>query len=386
MRPHHPLLTLASAFLAMVVLGGIYIYGAFFSSIEAEFGWSRGSVSIAFSAFMTTYAVMQLVTGILYDMYGPRASLAMSTLSGVGFASCSLVGSLWQLYLLYGVITAVGMGLIYIPCTSSAMKWFPHRKGLAASFVVAGLGTGMLILTPLAKYLITTYGWRHAFLSLGLAFIAILALASFAVSEPRDSVLRKRRSLIDRAAREALKTGHFWLTYVAFTLGSLAGSMVIIHIVPYAEGRGVGPMAAAFTVSVIGVSNVIGRICMGAVLDKVGVRTTLALCFVAQAVCAWMLLIAHDAWLLYAVSAAFGLSYGWIALYAPTVGSLFGLGSVGSILGFLGTSFGVGAVVGPAAAGVIFDLTKSYLAAFTLGALMSLLSAFLTGLLKTARR
>jgi len=378
---YRPWLTLMLTFAAMIMLGSIYIYGVFFSPIEAEYGWSRGALSVAYSIFMAVYAAMQLVSGALYDLRGPKVTLSLGMLAGIGFILCSTISSLWQLYLFYGVVAAIGVGALYVPCTSTAMKWFPHRKGLATGFVVAGLGVGMLVLAPLSKYLIAVYGWRFAFSFLGFMFIVVMALTVLIVEDPRREDLRPspmRRG----AAKEAIKSKLFWLIYIAFSLGSLAGAMVIIHVVPYAEDLGIPALAAALIVSLIGISNIIGRIGVGAILDKVGVKATLSSCFIAQAACTWMLLKVSGLWQLYAIAIVFGFSYGWIALYAPTVGEFFGMERVGSILGVLGTSFGLGAVVGPALAGVVFDVTKSYFIAFTTGALMSLLAALLVALIK----
>jgi len=381
-----PYIMLASSFLAMVVVGAVYIYGAFFSPIEAEYGWSRGSISIAHSIFMAVYASMQIVAGTLYDARGPKATLPLGFLAGIGFMLCSTISSLWQLYLFYGIVTAVGMGAIYVPSTSVAMKWFPQRKGLATGIVVAGLSVGMLILAPLAKLFIEAYGWRLAFTFLGAIFIAALTPVALLLKNPEGGGSLKSAFLRDEEARVALRDKLFWLIYLAFILGSLSAVMVIIHVVPYAEGLGIPAVAAALTVSLIGISNLIGRVVMGAMLDRVGVKATLTLCFVAQAICIWALLEAKTLLALYAVAVAFGFSYGWVALYAPTVGNFFGMKSVGSLLGVLGTSYGLGAMLGPSIAGVAFDATKSYLTPFTLGALMSLLSAFLVLLIKAARR
>lgn len=381
MDGYRPWLTLMLTFAAMIMLGSIYIYGVFFSPIEAEYGWSRGALSVAYSIFMAVYAAMQLVSGALYDLRGPKVTLSLGMLAGIGFILCSTISSLWQLYLFYGVVAAIGVGALYVPCTSTAMKWFPHRKGLVTGFVVAGLGVGMLVLAPLSKYLIAVYGWRFAFSFLGFMFIVVMALTVLIVEDPRREDLRPspmRRGV----AKEAIKSKLFWLIYIAFSLGSLAGAMVIIHVVPYAEDLGIPALAAALIVSLIGISNIIGRIGVGAILDKVGVKATLSSCFIAQAACTWMLLKVSGLWQLYAIAIVFGFSYGWIALYAPTVGEFFGMERVGSILGVLGTSFGLGAVVGPALAGVVFDVTKSYFIAFTTGALMSLLAALLVALIK----
>ena len=381
MDGYRPWLTLMLTFAAMIMLGSIYIYGVFFSPIEAEYGWSRGALSVAYSIFMAVYAAMQLVSGALYDLRGPKVTLSLGMLAGIGFILCSTISSLWQLYLFYGVVAAIGVGALYVPCTSTAMKWFPHRKGLVTGFVVAGLGVGMLVLAPLSKYLIAVYGWRFAFSFLGFMFIVVMALTVLIVEDPRREDLRPS-PMRGGAAKEAIKSKLFWLIYIAFSLGSLAGAMVIIHVVPYAEDLGIPALAAALIVSLIGISNIIGRIGVGAILDKVGVKATLSSCFIAQAACTWMLLKVSGLWQLYAIAIVFGFSYGWIALYAPTVGEFFGMERVGSILGVLGTSFGLGAVVGPALAGVVFDVTKSYFIAFTTGALMSLLAALLVALIK----
>jgi predicted MFS family arabinose efflux permease len=298
---------------------------------------------------------------------------------------CSTINSLWQLYFFYGVLAAMGMGTIYVPSTSVTVKWFPQRRGLATGVVVAGLSLGMLTLAPLAKLFIEVYGWRPAFAFLGVTFIALLAPAMFLLRDPEEGRALERGFLRDYEARAALKTKLFWLTYSAFALGSLSATMVIIHIVPYAEDLGIPAIAAALTVSLIGVNNLVGRVAMGALLDKVGLKVTLALCFTIQAACIWALLGARTLLALYVVAAALGFFYGWVALYAPTAASLFGIKSVGSLLGVLVTSYGLGAMLGPSIVGVLFDATKSYSIPFTLGASLSLLSTLLVVLARAKR-
>lgn len=88
MDGYRPWLTLMLTFAAMIMLGSIYIYGVFFSPIEAEYGWSRGALSVAYSIFMAVYAAMQLVSGALYDLRGPKVTLSLGMLAGIGFILC----------------------------------------------------------------------------------------------------------------------------------------------------------------------------------------------------------------------------------------------------------------------------------------------------------
>ena len=126
-------IVVAGAFLVLFMAYGTqYAFGVFFAALVDEFGWSRASLSGVFSLYAFTYAAFALVSGRLTDRWGPRAVIgAGGVLLGLGLIAMSQVSALWQPYVCYGLVTALGMSTAYVPCNATVAKWFTRRRGLA---------------------------------------------------------------------------------------------------------------------------------------------------------------------------------------------------------------------------------------------------------------
>ena len=161
-----------------MALGIRYSYGVFFVAIVGEYGWSRGATAGAFSIAMITHALFAPVTGTLIERYGPRKLFPLGALFlTLGLVAAGRIGSLWHLYLFFGVIIASGINtLSYSPHMSIIPKWFVRRRGLASGLVLSGIGMGTMALAPLCETLIESLGWRAAFIV--LAGILLLLLIS----------------------------------------------------------------------------------------------------------------------------------------------------------------------------------------------------------------
>jgi OFA family oxalate/formate antiporter-like MFS transporter len=146
---------------AFVVLffayGSQYAFGVFFAALLDEFGWSRASLAGAFSLYAFAYCLVGFPAGRLTDAWGPRRVIAVGGLRlGAALAGMALVPHLWQPYVLYGLVTALGMGTAYVPCNATVVKWFVRRRGLASS----GASAGTLVLPPLAQVLVDAVAGR----------------------------------------------------------------------------------------------------------------------------------------------------------------------------------------------------------------------------------
>lgn len=122
----------AAGLVLFMAYGTQYAFGVFFAALVEEFGWSRASLSGVFSLYAAVYSGFALVAGRLTDRWGPRTVIAIGgALLGAGLVAMSRVGALWQPYLLYGTIAALGMSTAYVPCNATVAKWFTRRRGLA---------------------------------------------------------------------------------------------------------------------------------------------------------------------------------------------------------------------------------------------------------------
>ncbi|MEX2224313.1 MAG: MFS transporter, partial [Candidatus Rokuibacteriota bacterium] len=179
-------IVVAGAFLILFMAYGTqYAFGVFFAALIDEFGWSRASLSGVFSLYAFTYAGFALVTGRLTDRWGPRAVISIGgVLLGLGLISMSRVSALWQPYVCYGLVAALGMSTAYVPCNATVAKWFTRRRGLAIGLASAGGSLGTFALPPVAHWIVSRLGWRWAYVVFGAA--VLLALNALAALMRRD--------------------------------------------------------------------------------------------------------------------------------------------------------------------------------------------------------
>ena len=396
----------ACAFTILCIAYGIqFTFGVFMPFISADTGWDRGSLSVPFSMYVFLYSALGIVSGRLTDRLGPRIVLTVGgCLLGTGIMLMSRVHALWQLYIVFGLIAAVGMSAAYVPCNATVVRWFTLKRGLALSMTSSGASFGMFIFPPLATTLIAAYGWRKTYVVLGLlAVFGIVASATFIVRDPEEIGLQPDGlppqeptlgdavgdiSLIENwTLAEAQRTRAFWLLNVIFTLTWLVVFMPMVHIVPFAIDLGISHFLAAMTISVIGFAGFAGRLTSGPISDRLGRVPTLGLCLFLQALSFVGFTISTGLTLLYPAAALFGFSYGGVtALFPALIGDFFGRIAIGAIVGFIFALAGSPAAFGPLIAGYIYDATKSYNAAFVLSAILNLAAVVLLFALKKPRR
>jgi len=390
-------LIVAFSFLSLTTYGVFYAYGVFFKPLMEEFGWSRAATSHPFSLYMIVYTLSALIMGWLADRYGPSLPLGLAAvLIGGGVALSSLANSLWQFYLLYGVVAAFGFGAIFIVPVTATVRWFYARRGLAAGIVTSGGSVGILGIPLLSQYLIHAYGWRTAFLVLGGIYFLVNALAALVIKgHPRDLDLAPygQTQEAESAAPvrglspgQAMGTLYFWTLFIAFIFPVAADRTTAVHVVAYATDRGMGA-AAAGALSALGAGGIVGRLAWGLLSDRLGRKPVLILVFITQALGLLALLVAGNLATLYVVVAFLGLAYGgFVALMGPIVGEFFGLKHMNRILGIYFTVGVPAGFLGPSLAGYLYDLTQSYTPAFLLISFSCLISAGLAFLTRSPLR
>jgi MFS family permease len=399
-------IVVACTFTVLFIAYGIqFTFGVFMPFISADTGWNRGSLSLPYSLYVFVYSALGIVTGRLTDRLGPRVVLAVGgCLLGGGVMLMSRAHALWQIYIVLGLIAASGMSAAYVPCNATVVRWFTIKRGLALSITSSGASFGMFIFPPLTTALITAYGWRGAYLILGLlAVFVVVACAAFVARDPEEMGLYPdgpppqdplpSDASVDFSLGEdwtlaaAKRTSAFWLLNAIFALTWLVVFMPMVHIVPFAVDLGISPFRAAMTISVIGFAGFAGRLAIGTISDHLGRIFTLAVCLILQALAFVGFTISTNLELLYLAAALFGFSYGGVtSLFPALIGDFFGRTSVGAIVGFIFALAGAPAAFGPLIAGYIYNATNSYSAAFELSAALNLAALLLIFLLKKPQR
>ncbi len=356
----------AGAFLILTFgFGSLYAFGTFFTPLQDAFGASRASVSAAFSlAILTLFAIGPL-TGTLADRLGPRALVVGGTaLVGCGLIIASFAQALWQVQAAFTVCIGIGVGMAYVPAAGAVQIWFDRRRGLASGVAIAGIGVGTLVMPPIGAGLIAELDWRLAFLVIGLAVAIGGGAAGLLVASPRSS---RRQDLASRPEAQgvslttAVCSRPFLLMFTGFLLASLGMYTPIAHLVPYAEDRGISPQSAAILLSLLGVGSAFGRFAIGAAADRIGRWRGLGMSFGGIGLSSLVWLVSDGLVGLGAFAVLLGLSWGGAVALAPSVmADYFGTRAVSGIIGVLYAGVGVGALVGPVIAGLVFDLWESY--------------------------
>jgi len=365
-----------------VVTCGISIplaaYGVFLPVLAEAFGWSRGAISTGLSINLVLGGLAGLGIGALADRHGPRALLAPTVaLAGAAFALVSTVGALWQLYLLVGVLGGVGMSSFYLLSATTVARWFDERRGLALAIVLVGFNLGYILGGPLAAWLIAEVGWRAAYALLGGGCGTITTLAALSVRLPRPAeaaALHVRFLMVGAAGaphrgsatlRDALADPRQWCLNVAWLLLGGLAFMVSVHIVPFARDQGVSLAGASLALTAYGIGSVVGRVTAGAMSDRIGTITTMRIAYAVQALALLALLWLPSRDALFGSLAAFGAGFAAAdTMIAKVIPDVFGMRAIGAIMGVLTLGWRIGAAVGPAAAGFLYDLGGSYAVPF----------------------
>jgi MFS family permease len=400
-RPFYGWLVVAACFGILFVAYGVqFSYGVFLPAIAAETGWDRTSLSLAFSLYVFVYSALGAASGWCTDRFGPRLVIAAGALLlGGGLLLTSRVDALWQLYLSLGLIAALGMSAIYVPCNATVVRWFVWRRGLALGIASSGHGFGNLLIPPLAGILMAAYGWRATYALLALVGGAAILLCAFAmVRDPERlglhadgvaPVLTPPRAAqgsspstahpsaeIVWTLASARRTAALWLVIAVFTMTFTVIFLPMVHLVPFALDLGIPPVRAALAVGLIGAGSLAGRLLSGAVSDRLGRQLTLGSALALQALAFAGFWASTGAGPLFASALLFGLATGGTSTLLPAiVGDFFGRLAVGTIFGFVWAIAASAAAFGPLIAGYLYDVTGSYADAFALGAAFNLAAA-----------
>ncbi len=363
-------------------------YGVFLPVLAETFGWSRGAIATALSINLLLGGVAGFVIGALADRHGPRVMLVVTVaLAGTAFALVSTVSALWQLYVFVGLLGGIGMSSFYLLAATTVAHWFDERRGLALALVLVGFNLGYITAGPLAAWLITRLGWREAYALLGSACGLLTLGAAFTVRLPRAAETHVlHRAVVGATAgspavrpgmtlRAALVDPRQWFLNLSwFLLGGLA-LMVSVHVVPFARDQGISLAAASLALTAYGIGSVSGRLTAGAVSERIGAHTTIRLGYMLQIVSLAALLWVPSREALLVSLALFGAGFAASdTMVTKVIPDVFGVRAIGAIMGVLALGWRIGAALGPALAGFIYDATGSYAIPFGVAPVLVLVS------------
>ena len=349
---------MATFFSSFVTLGIAYSFGAFFSDMAAEFNGTNAATSVIFGITTFAFFWLSLITGRLADRWGPRPVLFAGAIAlFVGLWATSNVQSLGLGYLTYGAGVGIAAATGYIPMVAAVGGWFQRHRATAVGLAVAGIGAGTLVMSPLSAALVERHGWRETYRLFAVVGAGALLVCCALVQRPPGS-----------DTGQAARFGEAWASPVFRRLqasalcSGLALFVPFVFVGQYAKERGVGPVAAAVLVGVLGGASVLARIGFGSAVRRFGSVYLYRGCFLLLSASFVVWFVAGSSYVLLIVFAlVLGVGYGgFVALSTIVLAERLGVVGLGSILGLFYTTQGLGGLIGPPFAGWLIDRTGSY--------------------------
>lgn len=372
--------------LILIIMDGLLLYsfGVFLPYLNKEFGFSRAIGSSIFSLRSVVLAFSLTLAGRLVDKYDPRVVIVSgAVIAALGMLLSGIATKGWHLYVSYGFLIGLGDGVLYITCVAVVSRWFIKRRALAIGIITTGIPLSGLITNPLTAWLISSFGLRTAFFALAgllaLSTLPALVLRGYpeqknlkpygsreqSTTEPLQKGLKNNN---DWKALEAISTPIFWIMYTMYFFGFTTFLVIVVHLFSFAIDSGIPPLVASGAPAAIGLGSLFGRLVLSALLTEViESKKVLFFCFLLQGSSIFLLLGIRETWSFYLFGILFGFFYsGTVPIFPTLLGNFFGLGSLGTIYGFFGTSYCVAAIGGPLLAGYIHDISGTYFYAFLL--------------------
>jgi len=366
----------AAAFLTMFTcFGAAYSFPAFFEPLSRDFGASRATVSLVFSAAGFLYFALGAISGRLADRIGPQPVVGFGLACvAIGMVAASFADSLAGIILFYGVGIGIGVGFAYVPAIGTVQRWFIAKRGQASGWAVAGIGIGTMAAPPAAAFAIEVFGWRGAYVAFGVAALLLGTIATVLLrASPASMGLQPDGAAAPVATGatpatpaglelgQVLQHPVFWLLYLACGLNCIGTFVPFVHLAPYATDQGLSRTEGVWLVGLIGVGSTLGRFVLGGLADRIGRDRSLALVMLLNGVALAYWSTAQGFVALAVFALVFGLFYGgFVALVPAFTADLFGLRAMSAVLGVLYTSVAFGTLLGPTLAGWVFDTSGSY--------------------------
>lgn len=371
---------IAACFVVLYMLWGMVLntFPIFLKPMTENMGWGRGDLSVALLMGALGMIVSAPAAGKMIDRLGARSVMAFgASIVGVSLIVGSKIETLWQLYIVFGLI---GCGLIcstVIPCSFIISNWFVSRRGMAMSFAFAGTSVGGMVMAYVANEIIIHYGWRTAFVLSGITNLVVVipVVLLFIRTRPSELGLEPYRNPSDEAAKtdvnwgmgvkEALSKAVFWqIAAVMLIVGIVTGGLGN-HSVAYLTDIGHSPTSAALAWSIVMGVMILGKLAFGPLADRWGAKNAMAISCLLFIVSIFLLPYAQ----MYLLTVVFAVIYGF-ACGAPLVlnplltANGLGMKNFGAIFGILNMISTIGGSVAPAGAGYFFQEYKTYYPVF----------------------
>lgn len=356
--------------------GGLGAVGVFLKPIAMEFGWSRGSIALGYTTAAFSAALFGMLWGFLADRHHTRYFTLMGALAlAIAMLALSQLTAQWQYYLSFFIFGAFGHGALASTIWANIGQWFTRNMGLALGIGLAGGAFGQAVVPLAARFLISAYDWRTAYLVLGVVYL-LLGLTIAALT--RDPPAKRARLAAISGTESKGGSWHLgearhpvtWFS-IAVIFCCTCMSLAVVHIVPMLSDRGFSPEIAAGALATLMLVGVLGRMGAGKICDLIGPVRTYALMSAGQTVLVIWFPHIESLFGVYLLAALFGFSFSGVmasmvisvnVVVPPRVAAR--AWSIVSFFAWIG--MGTGSYMG----GFLFDLTGGYHWAYAFAAAM----------------
>ena len=376
-----------------------YGFGTYITPLLNDFGWTRAQISAAVSLRRLEGSAEGPFGGIFTDKYGPRAvNLVGVFIAGLGLVLLYFMNSLWQFLLLWGFVVSLGFNLGMLgPLEAAVVNWFVRKRGLASGIIRGVLGFGAFVVPMFTTLLLIHYGWRLAFLIMGLlTWIICIPLTWFWIKphrpefygylpdgatvsdidvNDRQAMLRlgqeytaEKTGEVEFTMRQAIKTRAFWVNRIARVFQVLVGPVVSVHLIPHLIDMGINPVMAALAGSLFSLVRVPFSLMGGIITDRIATNRLKYLWVLAlslRCLGIFVLIFAKSLPLVFLFNLFYGMGHGLATgISGPTRGRYFGRKGYASVAGIASLIDLPAALFAPIYVGWVFDTTGSYLVAY----------------------
>jgi MFS family permease len=362
-----------------IVFGiSVNTFTVYVKPIQTDLGWSRGEISVAISLGAVAMGMAAPFIGRLIDRTGARPAMA----AGAGIIGlCTLLLSRAQsLPYFYTIFAVSGIGqaaATIIPISLVISNWFTAKRGRALGIAMTGTGLGAMVMVPVTTWIVVRWGWRTSYTIMGCIILLMVPLILlFVRTRPSDMGLQPDGDLAAAeepasaeglSAPEALRTPAFWLIGSMMVLAGLVAMGIGVHLMPYLTDVGHAEARASLIIAIISGMTFLGKIGMGAIADRWGVRPTVALAFGLILVGILLLMGAGGVFVAFVFAVVYGFGIGAPLVVNPALtAERLGLKHFGAVFGILTLFTTAGAALGAVLTGFIYDAADSYMPAFLL--------------------
>ncbi|WP_052200907.1 MFS transporter [Terriglobus sp. TAA 43] len=341
-----------------------YTFSLFLNPLHTAFGWKREALDGSFAIAAITVAVVSPFLGMLLDRFPPRRVILPSiVVFALALASLSrLNGDIHRFYLTFFVLGLVANGTAQFAYARTALTWFQKRRGLALALILTGSGVGSILIPPLTQWTITHQGWRSAYTLLGgIALIGLPLTALLVRNRPIPNLDLSSAMPAGMSVKASLASTAFWVLCAITILSAFSENGLVTNLAAILTGHGLSAESAALALSVRGGAGILGRLCVGLLIDRYSPQRIQTIILLLSALGTLVLAFAGSSLMALLGAALLGVGLGSEADVLPyLLAHYFGRKHFSVLYGLTWTAYAVGGGTGPVFIGHLYDTAGFY--------------------------